>query len=124
MNRHIIPTIYRNDLKVFERQRKGNDICKVYKPKVCSLNYMLETCNEQNLIWERKSEVDWSKVPVDTKILVKCKSDRYWKKRHFAKYEDGKIFAFSDGTTSWSIGPIQLGRAVTDWEQAKLAEEE
>ena len=46
--------------------------------------------------------VDWSKVAVDTPIYVRRSKDEQWKKRHFAKYEYGKVHTWCDGTTSWS----------------------
>ena len=65
--------------------------------------------------------VDWSKVAVDTKILVRDHEDNVWVHRYFAKYEGGKIYAWSDGLTSWSdAGSIN----VSAWECAKLAESE
>ncbi|RHL43277.1 hypothetical protein DW018_11620 [Eubacterium ventriosum] len=65
--------------------------------------------------------VDWSKVKVDTPILVKdCESSK-WAKRYFAKFEDGQIYAWSDGTTSWSANDEC---DVTSWNCAKLAESE
>ena len=68
-----------------------------------------------------KPPVDWSKVSVDAKILVRTHEDSVWERRHFAKYEDGKIYAWSDGLTSWSYaGSIN----VSAWECAKLAESE
>ena len=65
--------------------------------------------------------VDWSKVPVDTKILVRTHEDSVWERRHFAKYEDGKIYAWSGGLTSWSVAG---SFAVGTWKYAKLAESE
>ena len=41
-------------------------------------------------------EIDWSIMPVDTKVIV------YDKKRYFAKFEDGKVYTFCNGETSWS----------------------
>ena len=61
--------------------------------------------------------VDWSKVAVDTPILVNDSSDRKWLKRYFAKYENGSVFAWTGGKTSWS----SEGHA-TPWELAKLSE--
>ena len=46
--------------------------------------------------------VDWSKVAVDTPILVRDSSFSEWGKRYFAKYENGIVYAWSNGTTSWS----------------------
>ena len=60
--------------------------------------------------------VDWSKVAVDTKILVSDDGEN-WCKRHFAKYEDGKIYVFTNGATSWVGGMTQR------WKYTKLAEE-
>ena len=68
-----------------------------------------------------KSEVgvDWSKVAVDTPILVSNNGD-YWRRRYFAKYENGMVYAFNGGKTSWS----NHGEEPTAWEYAKLAESE
>ena len=66
--------------------------------------------------------VDWSKVEVDTKILV-SEDGTYWFKRHFAKYEKDVIYVFSSGRTSWSIGSND-GPGITQYKYAKLAESE
>lgn len=62
--------------------------------------------------------VDWSKVPVDTPILVKNSYDGCWHKRYFAKYENGAVFAFSCGSTQWSNG----GDTLIHYAEAKLAD--
>lgn len=62
--------------------------------------------------------VDWSKVAVDTPILVRDNSFSEWGKRYFAKYENGSVYAWSNGTTSWS------GDRCIPWELAKLPEKE
>ena len=62
-------------------------------------------------------EVDWSKVAVDTPILVRNAKFEKWRKRYFAKFENGKVYAWNDGCTSWNAG------ASLDWKYAKLAEE-
>lgn len=65
--------------------------------------------------------VDWSKVPVDTPILVKDSGDTRFSRRYFAKFENGVVYAWDDGKTSWSdAGSIN----VSAWECAKLAESE
>lgn len=79
-------------------------------------------CIENKIKWAYSEyiepEVDWSKVAVDTPILVKeVNSD--WLKRHFAKYENGKVYAFVNGGTSWSSECQYLS-----WGYAKLAEVE
>ena len=50
----------------------------------------------------KEREIDWNKVPVDTCILITDSYD-YTLKRHFAKYDNKKIYAYPDGTTSWSF---------------------
>lgn len=65
--------------------------------------------------------VDWSKVAVDTPILVRDSADLEWTKRYFAKYENGIVYAWSGGTTSWSVF---MSSNITDWKMAKLAESE
>ena len=63
-------------------------------------------------------EVDWSKVTVDTKILIKDEEDDDWEGRYFATYIDGKVYAWSDGGTSFTA------TTVTSWKCAKLYEGE
>ena len=67
---------------------------------------------------EEEPETDWSKVAVDTPILVKNYVSDKWQKRHFAKYENGIVYAWNNGETSWTTV------AMTDWKYAKLAESE
>lgn len=63
-----------------------------------------------------ESPVDWLKVPIDTPILVRDLENERWRKRHFAKYEGGKVYAFERGCTSWSQDEF-----LCSWEYAKLA---
>ena len=98
----------------------GNIVCTK-----CEFNSVSYSCNERTREWANSEyvepPVDWSKVAVDTKILVRTHEDSVWERRHFAKYEDGKIYAWSGGLTSWSdAGSIN----VSAWECAKLAESE
>lgn len=82
-------------------------------------------CHMLQMIWlledYKEPEVDWSKVEVDTPILVRQTEDedREWERRHFAKYENGKVYAWGEGYTSWS----SEGHMVI-WNYAKLAETE
>lgn len=82
-------------------------------------------CNMLQMIWlleeykePEEPEVDWSKVEVDTPILVRDSEDRSWIKRYFAKYENETIYAWDSGCTSWSA------YGLTEWQYAKLAEGE
>ena len=65
-----------------------------------------------------QKEVDWTKVKVDTPVLVRdCETDS-WQKRHFAKYENGAVHAFPSGFTSWTAQSL----TPKFWLFAKLAE--
>ncbi len=75
--------------------------------------YLLDDVSAKELASLDFTEVtDWRKVTVDTPILVGSSLDI---KRHFAKYEDGKVFAYASGTTSFS------GRKADAWSNAILS---
>lgn len=77
-------------------------------------------CNLLKIVWlledYKEPETDWSKVEVDTPILVRQVEDGMWLERHFTKYEGGKVYAWEDGHTSWTED------CMTVWKYAKLAE--
>ena len=62
--------------------------------------------------------VDWSKVAVDTPILVRDREKEAWRKRYFAKYEDNTVYAWKLGRTSWST---LRSDGINAWKMAKLA---
>lgn len=82
-------------------------------------------CNDEVKDWlfseYEEPEVDWSKVKVDTPILVKDILKSEWIKRYFAKYENGKVYVWKEGKTSWSA---VNEHNVNFWKYAKLAESE
>lgn len=87
--------------------------------------YYKESCRKNILKWlfseYKEPEVNWSKVKVDTPILVKECEQNLWWKRYFAKFEDGKVYAWRDGATSWTANDEY---DVASWKYAKLAESE
>ena len=68
--------------------------------------------------WQKP--IDWSKVKVDTPILVRDNEFAEWLRRYFAKYEGGKVFAWNGGKTSWSL----RNDSALPWKYAKLWEGE
>ena len=123
---------YADELKEY----KGVNFCKDFvKPNIlksevcgglaCGACYMLQT------IWlledyeepeePEEPEVDWSKVEVDTPILVRTVEWAEWARRYFAKYEDGMVYVWNLGRTSWSA---TYDKDVSAWPYAKLAESE
>ena len=82
-----------------------------------SLNWLFSEYEEE----KEEPEVDWSEVKVDTPILVRDILRTEWIKRYFAKFEDGKVYAWMCGATSWTVDDEY---DVTFWKYAKLAESE
>lgn len=69
-------------------------------------------------IAEELGIVDWSKVAVDTPVLV-SNDNKEWIKRYFARYEDGNVYCWLSGKTSWTaICELSIGH----WDYTKLAE--
>lgn len=47
-------------------------------------------------------EIDWSKIPVDTPVLV-SNNKEFWYNSYFAGIDDAdRLFIFPNGSTSWS----------------------
>lgn len=110
----------------------GIEWCELFaKPKVLKpLGRKCEDvscglCNALVTLWlmeeYKEPETDWSKVEVDTPILVRYDEKAEWFKRHFAKYENGLVYAWKDSCTSWTV---LHDKEVTAWKYAKLAESE
>ena len=120
---------YEDELKEY----KGRNFCKDFvKPNIlksdscdglaCGACYMLQT------IWlledYEEPEVDWSKVEVDTPVLVRDGENNEWQRSYFAKYEDGFVYTWIAGATSWTAVGYKKGGNVYRWNYAKLAEDE
>ena len=93
------------------------DNCNGIDCQRCAMLQMLWLLEEYKEPEEPK--VDWSKGEVDTPILVRDYESQEWEARHFAKYEDGVIYSWDGGSTSWT----SRGN-VTEWKYAKLVEGE
>lgn len=98
-------------------------IPNILKSEDCDLD--CTKCRMLQVLWlmedYKEPEVDWSKVEVDTPILVKEYEESKWTKRYFAKYEDGVVYAWNNGVTSWTANDDEC---VMAWSFAKLAESE
>ena len=86
--------------------------CKFYYNDDC-INAFIKWVNSEY----KEREIDWSKVPVDTCILI-TDSYGYTLKRHFAKNDNKKIYAYPDGTTSWSF--IQDSDQLIVWDEKNV----
>lgn len=98
--------------------------CAGFNCKNCAFFCSIGYCSDNKIDWADKefkeSGVDWSKVPVDTKIFVKISEDDEWFPRHFAKYENGEVYVWYGGCTSFTMKRIEL---CSRYKHAKLAEE-
>ena len=67
------------------------------------LSGLLPDFNEPNYldIGKYLGIVDWSKVAVDTPIKVQ-RGNGVVVNRHFATYDNGNVYYYQDGRTSWS----------------------
>lgn len=67
--------------------------------------------------------VDWTKVEVDTKVLV-SQDGVNWFSNHFAKYENGLVYTWESGRTSFSIRECyDYSNAVVSWKYGKIYRE-
>lgn len=120
-----------NIKEVFEKCNNGDYVIDNYKRRWKVDNgeltvsclwptfYNLYTLKEiTELEFKKVYDIDWSKVDVDTKILVSYDGN-VWRRRYFAKYENDKVCAFVGGATSFS----NRGSYIS-WKYAKLYKEE
>jgi hypothetical protein len=82
------------------------------------------SCEKRIKEWSEQEyvepSVDWSKVPVDTKVFIRDSDSQPWRPRYFAKFENGKIYTWNDGRSSFTS--LEPG-ATSWWNQGKLAED-
>lgn len=109
--------------------RKSDNVivgCKKLKCSDCAFcTHGRGYCNDMIEKWANSEyvepPVDWSKVAVDTPILVRDYEGGMWVRRYFAKYENNTVYAWENGVTSWSA---RMSNDIIDWKMAKLAESE
>ena len=115
---------YADEIRKYDAEKLCDEfiIPRILKKDSCG-GIPCRTCSMLQMLWlaedYKEPEVDWSKVEVDTPILVRDYESQEWEARHFAKYEDGVIYTWDGGSTSWT----SKGN-VTEWKYAKLAETE
>ena len=96
---------------------RSKELCSDIDCKACQMLCMIWLSEEYE-----EPETDWSEVEVDTPILVRTVEGAEWTKRHFAKYEDGMVYVWTNGKTSWTLSNTTC--CMTPWNYAKLAESE
>lgn len=106
-------------------------MCQETECNMCELRSEESCCVDRTDNWlfseYKEPEVDWSKVKVDTPIYVRdCETDcngdeKTWVPRHFAKFENGTVYVWDDGGTSFTV---KSEDSCSSWNYAKLAESE
>ena len=71
--------------------------------------------------YEPKVNIDWSNVPIDTKVLVRNYNCEKWVNGHFAKYKDGKIYTYPNGVNSFNHDAYN--NCLVGWKYGKLYKE-
>lgn len=95
------------------------DYLRPFSPRVPVKVTCFEEKDQLIDVGEYLGIVDWSKVKVDTPILVRDFETSKWEKRHFAFFKNGRVHAWGYGTTSWTCEPP---KNTMSWKYAKLAE--
>lgn len=103
------------DGKITECDKTDCDECDFGGSSICMAK-TAEWANSEYI----EPPVDWSKVAVDTQILVRDHENCEWARRHFAKIKNGTVFAWRGGATSWS----EDDEETIPWKYVKLAESE
>lgn len=112
-----------NDIKITVDKEGRLSDCFAINCKDCAWS-SCNQCRKKFREWLEQEYVepvvDWSKVPVDTKILVRDSENEAWRKRHFAKFKNGKIYTWNDGRSSFTASEPE---STLWWKQGKLAED-
>lgn len=114
---------YADKIRAYEGTNFCDDFIRTHILKSSDCRGMnCAACRMLQMTWlleeYKEPEVDWSKMEVDTPILVREREDDVWIRRYFAKYKDGAVYAWVDGRTSWTTN------CTTTWKYVKLAESE
>lgn len=70
--------------------------CRYNENRYCEINRIKWLVSEY-----KEPEVDWSKVPVDTPVLV-SHDGKKWSRRHFSRVVNGIPYIWMYGSTSWT----------------------
>lgn len=99
--------------------------CENLPCRLCLFGESGDRCGEERLKWldqpvvDWNKDIDWSKVPVDTPVLVwNTDSEQY--RRYFSGIKDGRFGAYTDGRTSWS----SITGSIRYWFHCKLCRPE
>lgn len=103
----------RDDLCTFTKNYIKSIDCYETRCDICQVMFA-EWCVEEY----KEPEIDWTKVPVNTHVLVKESKDRPWNEKYFIAYiPEIRKFVVFEGLRS------KEASKATTWEYCKLADE-
>ncbi len=119
-----------NIKEVFEKYNDGDYVIDNHKRRwkldkgdlSCDCGYINNFYALKQILeldFKKVYDIDWSKVDVDTKILV-SNDNKKWYRRHFAMFENDTIYTFDNGTTSFTYSYTGF----VPWQYGKLYKEE
>lgn len=94
--------------------KQGSPMCVFSEEMITDAIKIVQTWSDNN-----QPEIDWTKVPMGTPVLVKDKSDIEWRKRYFVIYlpnANEKFCTFNSGDTR------ENAEGVSCWSECKLAD--
>ena len=107
----------------FDKEANKLTACKNTPCGKCAFYSSSSSCEDKCKEWSeseyKELEVDWSKVPVDTPVLVSESMRGDWYNRYFSKYKNDTVYTYFSGATSWSSDY----EGEKPWRYAKLANE-
>lgn len=117
------------DISIAVDKRSGTPWeCNHLRCLDCAINSKEKSCKNAIVEWllseYEEPPVDWSKVPVDTPVLVKDREGNKWRRRYFAGIRGGMVTTYPEGRTSWSGNSIDYIDALISWPIAKLYKED
>lgn len=110
--------------------QNGNPVpCNTLDCNHCKFCSTISFCNEKRKEWLEaeyiEPEVDWSKVPIDTKVLVADSVDGPWIPRYFAGLDKkGTPLTWQFGRTSFTSKDKRPEEKASVWEYIKLYDKE
>lgn len=89
----VISCIARDSICNLAHKAYGDNFCEEIACREC-WEFVVEWLNREY------NEIDWSKVEVDTPVLVEGEGETM--RRHFSGYCRGHVFVYENGQTSWT----------------------
>lgn len=104
----------------FAVNRKTGEVLKCAETPCTLCLFHENECCKARLKWldqpafDPEKDIDWSKVPVDTPVLVWNFEDHLYK-RYFSGIKDERFGTYVGGSTSWSITDNKTDNKIIYW---------